>query len=217
MPEGNSIRIRRAEPEDAETLCRITREAFQQYQGRIYPPFRALEEGPEEVREGIEALHFVYGLAMVGEEPVGHIRYRIAGDYLHVSRLAVLPPYRHRGIGRILMGWVEQEAKRLGLVRIRGETRTVLKDLLQYYHDMGYESVGYASLGGIPRSLTLLEKRLDGTPAARTTPSPAAKPKLKTGLGVGPIPREKVRTKVLHPSVKELLGLAAHRSTKNWR
>ncbi len=59
---------------------------------------------------------------------------------MHVSRLAVLPGSRGHGVGRRLMAWVEDEARRLGVRVLRGEVRTVLKDVLQYYRGYRLQS-----------------------------------------------------------------------------
>ncbi|MBO8140857.1 MAG: GNAT family N-acetyltransferase [Firmicutes bacterium] len=157
------FRIRIAGPADAETICRITREAFSEFEGRVHPPFRALAETPELIRDEM-ADGFVYALAAAGREPAGHVRYRLRPGYVHVSRLAVLPDYRGHGAGRKLMSWVEDEARRLGVALLRGEVRTCMDNLLNYYLAMGYEPVGTRSLAGVPACLTIIEKRLNASP-----------------------------------------------------
>ena len=159
MADDNRVAIRTAGPDDADVIADITRTAFGQFEGRVYPPFRAHAQTPAHVRGEMEAKGFVYGLALVDGRPAGHVRWRLRPGYMHVSRLAVLPECRGFGVGRRLMAWAEEEARRRRVRVLRGEVRTALTDVLKYYMDMGYRVIGYASLQGA-RCLTLIEKRL---------------------------------------------------------
>lgn len=217
MAEHSRIIIRTARTDDADTIAAITRTAFQQFAHRVYPPFRAHEQTPAHVRFEIEVRLFVYGLAFVDDRVAGHVRYRLRPGYMHVSRLAVLPGSRGHGVGRRLMAWVEDEARRLGVRVLRGEVRTVLKDVLQYYADIGYKVIGYASLRGVRRCLTLIEKRLPAVqPSSSDTSGDDDSPK------GDPLPEETawvdeaaLAARLLHPLLTRLLGPSDHRSNKN--
>lgn len=216
MAEHSRVIIRTAQSDDADTIAAITRTAFQQFAHRVYPPFRAHSQTPAHVRFEIEVRRFVYGLAFVDGRAAGHVRYRLRPGYMHVSRLAVLPGSRGHGVGRRLMAWVEDEARRLGVRVLRGEVRTVLKDVLQYYADIGYRVIGYASLRGVRRCLTLIEKRL---PIDHPTPSeapgddvnPKAEPLLDETAWVD---EAALAPRLLHPLLARLVGPSAHRSNK---
>ncbi|HEY8497380.1 MAG TPA: GNAT family N-acetyltransferase, partial [Limnochordales bacterium] len=142
--------------------------------------------------------------------PVGHLRYRVRDGSMHMSRLAVLPAYRGQAIGRRLMEWAEQEAHRLGVLHLRGEVRSVLRRLLEWYKALGYEATGTRPLSGVPHCLTIIEKWLDEHPAsARVEPDPADE---QVWLEETPIAWE-----LLHPALAELPGLRAHSPSRNSR
>lgn len=219
MAEQDRVVIRVATPGDADAIAAITRTAFQQFEHLVYPPFQAHSQTPARVRFEIEVQRFVYGLAIVNGRIAGHVRYRLRPGYMHVSRLAVLPEFRGHGVGRKLMSWVEDEAYRLRMRVLRGEVRTALKDVLQYYLHMGYRVVGYASLRKVRRCLTLIEKRLPARPlpAAGTQPSrqeERPQPRLDESAWVdeaGLAPR------LLHPLLAQLVDATAQRSNSHRR
>jgi predicted GNAT family N-acyltransferase len=97
-----------------------------------------------------EATHFV---AYEGGEPVGVARLREynSGEYegpasreydepvAKVERMAVLPGYRERGIGRAILRSVEAHARERGFERARlhGQVRSA-----GFYEALGYERIG---------------------------------------------------------------------------
>jgi len=204
------IEIRIAGVNDAAVIARISREAFAEFAGRVHPPFRALAATPESVRQEMTKLRFVYGLALLDGTPVGHLRYRPRDGHLHISRLAVLPACRGRGIGRALMHWVEQEAHSLGVLHVRGEVRSVLLPLLRYYQSLGYEATGTRSLEGVPQCLTIIEKWLDGQPAgAQPDPEPVDE---QPWVEEAPVAWE-----LLHPVLASMSALRTQVLSKNSR
>src|SRR5690606_41957644 len=129
---------------------------------------------------------------------------------MHMSRLAVLPAYRGQAIGRRLMEWAEQEAHRLGVLHLRGEVRSVLHRLLEWYKALGYQATGTRTLSGVPHCITIIEKWLDEQPAgARVEPDLADEP---VWLEETPVAWE-----LLHPALAELPGLRAHPVSRDSR
>lgn len=53
-------------------------------------------------------------LAYAGEKPVGTGRLLSRGDQWLLEHLAVLPPYRRKGLGRLLVGYFEAAARDSG-------------------------------------------------------------------------------------------------------
>lgn len=156
--DGSGLVIRHATPADAETLADISHSAYAEFRHRVRPRFQALSETPGHIRAEIDSLQSVYGLAVWRGRPVGHVRYQVRGALMLASRLAVLPDYRHRGIGKELMEWLEMEARRWELSKIRGEVRTAFPRLVRFYLRMGYRCVGYITVSGVRRCLTVIEK-----------------------------------------------------------
>jgi len=217
VAEQDRVVIRVATPGDADAIAAITRTAFQQFEQRVYPPFQAHSQTPAHVRYEIETEKFVYGLAVVNDHIAGHVRYRLRPGYMHVSRLAVLPEFRGHGVGRRLMAWVEDEARRLRVQVLRGEVRTVLKDVLQYYLDIGYRVVGYASLRGVRRCLTLIEKRLPERPSATGAQQGAQLKRGKSSPDESAwVDESRLAPRLLHPLLVQLVE-AAQRSNSERR
>ena len=93
MPPMGEIEIRRIlAPADLDCALRIRRAVFIEEQG--VPPGLEMDG-----RDG-EAVHF---LALAGGEPVGCARLRSVEGRAKIERMAVLPPWRRRGVGRRLM------------------------------------------------------------------------------------------------------------------
>lgn len=213
MANNQRVTIRRAGLDDAETISAITTQAFEQFAHRVFPPFRAHAQSVAHVRYEMLVQRFVYGLAEVGGQAAGHVRYRMRPGYMHVSRLAVLPDFRGHGTGRQLMAWVESEAYRRNARILRGEVRTVLKEVLRYYVDIGYRVIGYSSLQGVRRCLTLIEKRLP----AEAPPVPAPSDQNSVGGTLDEstwVDEASISPKLLHPTLGKLVGPPAHRARR---
>ena len=126
--------------ERAEDVHRLTQAAFCEYTW-LDPPSGALSESLERVRDDLAA-----GGGAIAElqgEPVGCLRWEpgVKGS-LHVRRVAVAPHARRRGIGRELMLWAEEEARRRGCDAVTVGVRIVLPGNLALYRGLGYEIVG---------------------------------------------------------------------------
>lgn len=222
MADDNRVAIRTAGPDDADVIADITRTAFGQFEGRVYPPFRAHAQTPAHVRWEMEAKGFVYGLALVDGRPAGHVRWRLRPGYMHVSRLAVLPECRGFGVGRRLMAWAEEEARRRRVRVLRGEVRTALTDVLKYYMAMGYRVIGYASLHGVPRCLTLIEKRLSYRRQAARPARPEREERTDDAAASAAeeaawVDEARISPRLLHPALARLIGPPAQRSRRNRR
>lgn len=154
------IRFGRAMVSEARDIWRVTRIAYAPYKGVIKPTFGALRVTVGAIRHQIRTGKYFYIVARHEDRVIGTLRCRKRRGYLGLSRLAVLPEYQRNGIGRRLMEWAEEEARRLGLRRLRGEVRAVMPDLLRYYRRMGYRPIGRRSRKGYPGYLIIVQKRL---------------------------------------------------------
>jgi ribosomal protein S18 acetylase RimI-like enzyme len=80
------------------------------------------------------------------------------GDHLLIENLAVHPEAQHRGIGGLLLGRAEQEARESGLGTVRLFTNARMTENLAYYGRRGYEETSRTGDTGFDR--VFLEKRL---------------------------------------------------------
>jgi GNAT superfamily N-acetyltransferase len=81
-------------------------------------------------------------VALEGDTFVGSVFGVRKDDGLYLSRMAVLPAYRKRGVGRALIGAAENEARRAGLVRLTLRVRQSLPGNLAYFASLGFERTG---------------------------------------------------------------------------
>lgn len=80
-----------------------------------------------------------------------------ARPLINIHDLAVLPSARGRGVGRALLGAVEDEARRRGCCKLTLEVRQD-NPAAGLYRALGF---GAGSAGGAPAQYLFLEKRLD--------------------------------------------------------
>jgi GNAT superfamily N-acetyltransferase len=132
-----TLTVRSAGAADAEPLVQLVHAAFADYEGRLTPPSGAHAETAETIRERLEQGALV---AEADAGPVGCLFYRDQGRDLYIGRLAVLPSWRGRGVGKMLM----ESAAELG--RDRGVEALVVGVRLQLPENIGF----FASLGFRP-------------------------------------------------------------------
>ena len=114
-------------------------------------------------------------LARLAGVPVGCVLYEPLETALYLGRLAVVPAVRGRGIGGLLVAFVEQEAIAAGLPRITLGVRLQLPQNTAFYTKLGYTISGYGSHPGFaePTYMTM-EKRLPGAHSSLSTAQRAA-------------------------------------------
>ena len=79
-------------------------------------------------------------------------------DHLLLDNIAVAPAHQGQGIGRRLMAFAEDEARRRGLPEIRLYTHELMHENLRLYARLGYAETGRARQAGYDR--VFLRKRL---------------------------------------------------------
>jgi GNAT superfamily N-acetyltransferase len=151
--------VRAARVAEAAILHRLLVLAFSQYEGKLDPPSGAHGETVESIAGKLSE-----GGAFIcrhGDVAVGCIFHAPKDDYLYIGRLSVVPDYRKRGVGDLLLSAAEQHATALGLPSVRLGVRLVLEALRTYYARRGYVSIGLHSHPGYTRpTFVEMEKRL---------------------------------------------------------
>lgn len=158
------VTFRFARAKEAPVVHHVLMEAFAPYEGKIKPPFQVLKATPDSIAAGIRSRRHWYAVACVDDLPVGTLRAtpkrspRI-GDYWLLSRLAVLPEYQGCHIARKLIGWMHEKALEHQVPELRGHVRTALPRLLRFYQRLGYKTIGYLSIPGFPRYITVVGRK----------------------------------------------------------
>jgi predicted N-acetyltransferase YhbS len=151
--------LREATDADLATLVAVLIAAFEEYRGRLDPPSGAHSESVAKLRKTLRYAHAV--LAHSDGEVAGCVFYTPMDQYVDLFRLAVLPVYRRRGVGRALITYVEARALSLGIPRVQLGVRLALPDNRAYYERMGYRFVAaHAHTGYTEPTYMILEKQL---------------------------------------------------------
>ncbi len=154
-------RIREARSDEAALLHDVLLRAFREYEGCLDPPSGVHAETVASVRTKMEGGGAL--VCEVGGVAVGCVFYAPKAGYLYVGRLAVLPEYRRRGLGDLLLHAAEQQARALGLPRVRLGVRLALNGLRAYYEARGYAPIAFRSHTGYTEATYVeMEKALPG-------------------------------------------------------
>lgn len=139
---------RQAGDNDFPAILKVQKKAFA-HLGQIYkrkdiaPLNQTLEELDNELHQGI---CFV---AEDGNVIVGSVRARLDGGLAEINRLAVLPDFWNRGIGKLLMNRIEmvlrQQVREAILFTDRNDERSV-----RFYTGLGYIPYDEKSVGSGP-------------------------------------------------------------------
>ena len=73
------------------------------------------------------------------------------GDHIHVENVAIMPAKQGRGLGRTLLGFAEDEARRRGLVAIELYTNAKMTENQAFYPRLGYVETGRREEEGFAR------------------------------------------------------------------
>jgi|ERR1051326_8186176 ribosomal protein S18 acetylase RimI-like enzyme len=146
--------IRRARPEDRETVEAIVRDAYSIYIARIgKPPGPMLDDYAALIAEGAVS---------VLEDANGAIAALMVllpkTDHLLLDNIAVRPDRQGHGLGRQLIAFAEAEARRLGHAELRLYTHATMTENIALYTRLGFTETGRGQEDGYNR--VFMTKRL---------------------------------------------------------
>jgi predicted GNAT family N-acyltransferase len=110
---------------DKERIMRVRYAVFVEEQGV-----------PEELEQDEKDPHCRHALFLMDGEPIG--TGRLEGDG-HIGRIAVLRPYRRKGVGRRILSFLETKAKENGLPRVYLGAQL---QAVGFYEKLGYRCYG---------------------------------------------------------------------------
>ena len=138
---------------DARRIAEMSRDHVESGLGWSWTPARVLK-----------AIHDSSTNVAVVREKGGVLGFgimRYGEQRAHLTLLAVLPAERRRGLGAVLVSWLEQSARIAGLEFVQLEARADNPGAIAFYRALGYEPAG--SQPGYYRGevdATRFEKRL---------------------------------------------------------
>ena len=147
------VSVRVARLEDAAVIGDLVRGSYAKYVERLgREPAPMLEDYAALIEAG------EVWVLVEGEEVLGVLVMRAAEDHLFVDNVAVAPGHQGRGLGRELVAFAEERARREGLGEIRLYTNEKMWENLAVYEKLGFEETGRGLDGGDRR--VFLRKRL---------------------------------------------------------
>ena len=143
----------------ANLVHRLAMEAFEEYRHTLIPPPGILSETVADVAAYIERGGAV--IAWDGEIAVGAARFHPKPGHLYIGRVSVPPAHRRRGIASIIMRFLEDHARSLGLPESRVEVRQALPSNIALYESLGYDQISVQPHPRVPTAMTVkMSKRL---------------------------------------------------------
>ena len=128
-----NAKIRKADSADIPIIKECAREAFAVYAERIgREPAPMVVDFATQVRNGIV---FVICNELV---VFGYVVFYPRGDRIHLENVAVYPQYMGYGFGRILITYVENQARECGFTFVELYTNLKMFGNLSLYPKLGY-------------------------------------------------------------------------------
>lgn len=130
---GISFLIRRSDPEDIPNIVLLEERAF-------IDPW-----GEAGIREAMELYLSSFFVAVAQGTIIGFCGGGIedTGDviYGHLCTLVVAEKYRHRGVARELLRWIEDDFRQKGAAAIQLEVRISNHGAIAFYKKLGYQEI----------------------------------------------------------------------------
>ncbi|WP_237551712.1 MULTISPECIES: GNAT family N-acetyltransferase [unclassified Streptomyces] len=135
------LRVRPAVAADVPAVKAVTDAAYHPYIARIGVVPQPMEAD--------HAANVAAGLVHVIGDPdvIGLVVVEARPDHLFLDSVAVHPDAHGRGVGRRLLGFVDEHARALGLPEVRLYTNALMRENQEIYPRYGYE---------------VMERRVDG-------------------------------------------------------
>ena len=131
---------------DLESVRRCAEQAYALYVARMgKKPAPMVADFEAQISAG--QVHVVES----GSEVAGFIVLYPRGNHLHIENVAVLPATQGQGLGRRLLAFAEDEAKRQGLTRIELYTNVRMTENLALYPRLGYVEIDRREEEGFSR------------------------------------------------------------------
>lgn len=123
-----------ANPADARGIAEMSRDYVEYGLGWSWTPSRVLKA----VHDASTNVAVVRERGMV----LGFGIMRYGEQRAHLVLLAVRPTERKRGLGAVLLAWLEKSAATAGIERVQLEARADNPVAIAFYRDRGYEEAG---------------------------------------------------------------------------
>lgn len=143
---GSSVLIRRATPNDVQTVLECLRSAFEPYQDRYTPDaYRDTTLTAETIGERMATMSVLVAVASDGQV-VGTIASVITDPGVgHLRGMAVLPAWQGAGVAALLLEAAERELRAKSCSVVTLDTTEPLRRATRFYVKHGYRASGRVS------------------------------------------------------------------------
>jgi ribosomal-protein-alanine N-acetyltransferase len=128
-----NLTLRFATPADAGQIADMSRELIETGLGWTWTQAR--------VARNIDSASTVTLVACDADRLVAFAIMYFGDDHAHLNLLAVRRPWQRHGIGRYLVGWLEESALVAGVGTIRLELRASNRGARRFYERLGFQEV----------------------------------------------------------------------------
>ena len=156
------MNIRQATISDTETLAKIIRNSYQTVADRFGLNDSNCPKHPSNCTSDWISSDFQRGvtyflLVTDGKETGCAALEKADHELCYLERLAVIPEYRKKGIGKSLVDYVFNEAKMLGFKRISIGIISKQQELKNWYSRIGFKEGVTRSFDHLPFDVTFME------------------------------------------------------------
>ncbi len=139
--------IHQAAPKDVAAIQACAAEAYEKYVERMgRKPAPMVADFAQQVRQ--KTVHVSVGRQ---GEIEGFIVFYPRADHVHLENVAVCPRRQRQGVGKKLIAYCENAARKMGLRAIELYTNEKMTENLTLYPRLGYEETGRRTEDGFNR------------------------------------------------------------------
>jgi ribosomal protein S18 acetylase RimI-like enzyme len=128
-----NVVLRLATPADAAEIAQLARDLIETGLGWTWTRSR--------VERNIRSASTVALAATEGERLAGFAIMYFGDEHAHLNLLAVRPDRQREGVGRHLVGWLEESALVAGVATVRLELRATNRAARRFYEHLGFVEI----------------------------------------------------------------------------
>ncbi len=129
------FKIRKATTMDANEVEQCFKKAYSIYSNR----FNLEDLPPMNIDYKFEIENYPCWVVTHNNTIAGGIFIEVFDNYLKIANVAVDPSFQSKGIGSLLLNFIEEEAKKLKKQEIYLSTHKLITENISYYQKKGYE------------------------------------------------------------------------------
>jgi ribosomal protein S18 acetylase RimI-like enzyme len=143
---NDKIKLRDYRASDIPQMLIVIKQAFAEYHGQLDPPSSAERKTIDILTAELNRSDAL--VIETDDKIVGCVLFRPRDEGIYFERLSILPAYRNRGLGHLMLNEIEARALQSGETVIWFSVRLELTRLQDFYKDIGYVFQEYGTHTG---------------------------------------------------------------------